>query len=180
MDDSRVGRFVRHLARLAAIAGGAVLVVVMLSSVVSIAGRALIWTGLGFRPIPGDYEIVEAGVLFAVFCFLPWTQLTNGHAVVGVLTDRLPVRFNVLIVALWDWLMFGLAVFIAWRHYAGLIDKFNYRETTLLLRLPLWWIYAGGMVGAVIFVIVAAYCAVRSSVAATARQPRTPESGFIE
>jgi hypothetical protein len=42
-----------------AIAGGAVLVLLTATTMVSITGRALIGIGLG--PVPGDYELVEAG-----------------------------------------------------------------------------------------------------------------------
>ena len=180
MDDTRIGRAVYALARYVALAGGIVLVVVTATTVISVIGRSLLWTRLGFRPIPGDYELVEAGVLFAVFSFLPWCHLTRAHAIVAVLSDRFSVRANVVIEAIMDLLMLGVALFIAWRHCLGILDKFAYRETTLLLRMPLWWVYAAGMIGAVVFVIAAAYCLVRSSAAAAARHPRMPESGFSE
>jgi TRAP-type C4-dicarboxylate transport system permease small subunit len=178
MDESLIGRLVYGLARYVALAGGVVLVIITTTTVLSIIGRALI--PLGLSPIPGDYELVEAAVLFAVFSFLPWAHLTRGHAIVGVLTDRLPVRFNVILEALMDVLMLCVAVFIAWRHWFGMLDKFNYHETTLLLRMPLWWTYAAGMIGAVVFVIVAVYCLVRSVREAAAKNPRMPESGYIE
>jgi hypothetical protein len=50
--------------------GAFVLVLLAAMSVVSIAGRAL--SGLGLGPVPGDFELVEAGTALAVFCFLPW------------------------------------------------------------------------------------------------------------
>lgn len=178
MDNSVVGRLVYALARYVAIAGGVVLVVITALTIISIIGRALIRFGLA--PINGIYELTEAAVFFAVFAFLPWCHLFRGHAIVGVLTDRLPVRFNVIIEAFWDLLMLGTAAFLLWRHWVGLHDKMEFRETTLLLRIPLWWVYASGMVGAVTFVIVAVYCVVRSTAAAVSRNPKMPESGYIE
>lgn len=184
MDNSIAGRLVFGLARVVAIAGGIVLALIAVTTLVSIAGRALIpvghWIGVKLGPIPGDFELVQAGVLFAVFAFLPWCHLTRGHAIVGIFTDRLSVRFNVVTEALMDLLMLLVAVFIAWRHWDGMMEKFGYRETTLLLRIPLWWIYAAGMIGAVTFVIVAAYCLVRSVGEAAAKEPKMPESGYIE
>jgi TRAP-type C4-dicarboxylate transport system permease small subunit len=180
MDDTRIGRFVHALARYTAIAGGVVLLVVMATTVISVIGRSLIWTRMGFRPIPGDYELVEAGVFFAVFAFLPWAHLTRANAIVAVVTDHLPVRFNVILEAIMDLLMLLVAVFLATRHFYGLMDKVAFKETTLLLRMPLWWIYAGGMVGAVVLVIVALYCLARSTAAAVSKNPTMPESGFIE
>jgi TRAP-type C4-dicarboxylate transport system permease small subunit len=178
MDETFPGRIVTALARYTAIAGGVALVAITVSTVLSVTGRAMIPLGLG--PIRGDYELVEAGVLFAVFAFLPWAHLTRGHAVVGIVTDRLPIRVHVILEAIMDWLALAVAAFIAWRHFYGLLDRFAYRETTQLLRLPLWWIYAAGMLGAAVFVIVALYCAIRSTAEAVSRHPRMPQSGFTE
>lgn len=180
MDNSAVGRGIHRLATLTAIVGGSVLVLITMTTVVSVIGRSLIWTRMGFRPIAGDYELVEAGVFFAVFAFLPYAHLTRANAIVAVVTDRLPVRVNVILEATMDILMFVVAVFLAWRHFYGVLDKFAFRETTLLLRAPLWWVYAAGLVGAVVLVVVAAYCVVRSVMAAIAKNPTMPQWGFIE
>ena len=48
---------------------------IALMSVASIVGRALSGLGLGLGPVPGDFELVEAGTALAVFCFLPWCHL---------------------------------------------------------------------------------------------------------
>lgn len=181
MDDSPIGRFVHGLAKLVALAGGAVLVVIVLVPTVSIIGRLLIPLnqafGTDFSSISGDYEIVEAGMAFAIFAFLPWCQLTRGHAVVAIVTDRLPARYNAISEFIIDLLFLVVASFLAWRHFAGLLDKFGYAETTFILRLPLWWWYAGGMVGAVALIIVAAYCTVRSAANAVSVNPKMPSSG---
>jgi TRAP-type C4-dicarboxylate transport system permease small subunit len=173
-----VGRLVYGLARLAAIAGGCALTVVTLVTVVSVIGRMAIPLGLG--PIPGDFEIVQAGVLFAIFCFLPWCHLERGHAIVAIVTDYFPVRFSAVLEFLWDVLMFLAASFIAWRLWAGLLDKIGNRESTFILRVPLWMIYSAGLIGALIFVLIAAYCVVRSGQNAASRVPAKPLSGTGE
>ena len=61
-----------------------------------------------------------------------------------------------------------------------MIDKFSYQEMTFILRMPLWWTYAGGMLGAVGIVIVAAYCVVRSLTQRDLAQPHKPEPGMVE
>ncbi len=177
MDKTIVGRLVHGLAKYVAIAGGAVLVAIVALIVISVIGRALLWAGL--KPITGDYELVEAGTGFAIFAFLPWVHLTRGHALVSVFTDFLSARINAWIVVVSDTLMLAVGSFIAWRHWLGMIDKYNYGETTLLLRLPLWWSYAGGMVGAAAFVIVAAYVLARSIAEATSANPAHPTQGAI-
>ncbi len=72
-------------------------------TVISVIGRSLI--SIGLKPIPGDYEIVQAGVLFAVFCALPHAVSRRGHADVTLLTDRLPPRFAAIIEFVMDVLM---------------------------------------------------------------------------
>jgi TRAP-type C4-dicarboxylate transport system permease small subunit len=177
MDETKLGRGVYGLARYVAIAGGVVLTAIVIITVLSVVGRAFIWAGLG--SIRGDYELVEAGVGFAIFAFLPWTHLTRGHAVVSVFTDFLSARANAWIMVVSDALMLAIAAFIAWRHWLGTVDKFNYGETTLLLRMPLWWAYAAGMVGAAVFVVVAVYVLVRSVREALSDNPPHPTQGLV-
>jgi len=177
MDSSRVGRLVHGLAKYVAIAGGAALIAIIALIVVSVIGRALLWAGL--KPITGDYELVEAATGFAIFAFLPWVHLTRGHAIVSVFTDFLSARINAWLVVVSDVLMLAVAAFIAWRHWLGMIDKLNYGETTLLLRMPLWWSYAAGMVGAAAWVVVAAYVLVRSLAEATSANPAHPTQGAV-
>lgn len=175
MDETVVGRFVFGIAKLAAIAGGLVLTALVLLMVFSVIGRALIWAGLS--SIHGDYELVEAGVGFAIFAFLPWAHLTRGHAIVSIFTDFAGARINAWILVVTDGLMLVVAAFLTWRHGLGTIDKFNYGETTLLLRMPLWWSYAAGLVGAGAFVIVAAYVLARSVSVALSSDPPHPANG---
>lgn len=159
-DDSMLGRLVHGLAKWMAVAGGIVLVAVTAMMMISIIGRALIWAGL--KPVSGDYELVSAGMGFAIFAFMPWTHLQRGHAMVTLLTDSFGRRANQFILVITDLLMLAAASFIAWRLYYGMLDKFSYKETTLLLRMPLGWGYAAGLVGAVVLVLVAAWVLGRS------------------
>ena len=85
-DSLPIGRAVTLLAKLMAILGGIVLLALIAMVVVSVIGRAFIWAGL--RPVLGDYELVEMGVGFAIFAFMPWAHLTRSHAIVTLFTDR--------------------------------------------------------------------------------------------
>lgn len=174
-DTSPLGRTIYGLAKLMALAGGIVLIGLVLLVVVSVTGRALLWAGL--RPVRGDYELVEAGVGFAVFAFLPWAHLDRGHAIVSIVTDRFGPVVNRSILVVTDIMMLAAASFIAWRLYDGMLDKFRYNETTLLLRMPLGWSYTAALVGAVIFVIVAIYVLGRSISNALAGRSETQSSG---
>lgn len=178
MDETPLGRLVFRMATVVAVAGGFALVAATVITVVSVIGRALIPFGLS--AIPGDVELVQAGMLFAVCCFLPSCHLERGHAIVAIVTDRLPVRFSAVAEALWDACMFLASAFIAWRFWFGMMDKLGNREQTFILRIPLWIAYAAGLFGLVVFVIVALYCAIRSARNAVAAQPVRPLSGAGE
>jgi TRAP-type C4-dicarboxylate transport system permease small subunit len=146
---------VTWLARVLAILGGVVLVAITIITVFSITGRALIWAGL--RPVPGDFELVEAGVGFAVFAFLPWCQLNRGHATVDIFTSFLPDQVNRHIDVFAEVLMTIAISFIAWRLWFGLQDKIRYGETTFILQYPVWWAFAACMAAAAVAVVVSFY-----------------------
>jgi TRAP-type C4-dicarboxylate transport system permease small subunit len=177
MDDTSVGRLVAGLAKALAVVGGMALVAVVVITVISVIGRALI--PLGLSAVPGDYEIVQAGVLFAIFCSLPITQYYRGHADVSLLTDAFPARVAAFIEFVMDLLMLAATVFIVWRFAIGMLDKYQNREVTLILHMPLWWTYATAMLGAVGMVIVSAYCVVRSFSNAISSAPQKPEPGIF-
>ncbi len=176
--------FVERLARVMAIGGGVVLMALIILSGVSILGRglntlghselligfsrhiadALIATGVG--PVNGDFELVEAGIAFAIFSFLPICQLHGNHATVDIFTARLPERVTLSIEAIWEVLLTVIIVLISWRLFAGLVDKRNYGETTLLLQFPVWWSYGASFLASLVASIVAVYCAVVSIIQA--------------
>lgn len=178
MDETPIGRAVIRLAGATALAGGISLALVTAITTLSVVGRALI--PLGLRPIPGDVELVQAGVLFAIFSFLPWCHIERGNAIVAIVTDRFPVRATAALEVLWDAVMLIAATLIAWRLALGLMDKFGNRESTFILRIPIWIVYAAGMIGAAVFVVVAVYCVVRSTRNALSPVPVAPVSGAGE
>jgi len=158
--ERRVGVFVGWLARLLAIVGGFVLVAMVVLTVLSVSGRALLDFGLG--PIPGDFELVEAGSAFAVFSFLAWCQLRRGHVTVDLFVQRLGPRGLAVLSFAANILMTIAAVVIAWRLGLGLADKRLYGETTFILQIPVWWGYAASLVGAWAFALVSLYTVWRS------------------
>lgn len=170
-------RFFLTLARVAAILGGAILTFLILLTVLSVAGRALnglfhslidmgIFPGLaqgmldlGVGPVMGDFELVEAGVAFCIFAFIPITQITGGHATVDVLTSQFSPRVNRVLIAFWE-VIFAIAlIVIAWRLFVGMEGKMKYNETTMLLQFPIWWAYGASFLGAALAAVVAVYVA---------------------
>lgn len=157
---SRIDRAVERLAFWTAMLGGAVLIAVLLLTVISIVGRGLIFAGLG--PIPGDFELVEAGTAFAVLAFLPLCQFHRGHVTVDLFLARVGRRPNAVIDVIANLLMTAAAAVLTWRLALGLLDKRSYGETTFILQFPVWWSYAACLLGAGVFTLVCAYTVVRS------------------
>ena len=153
-------RGVERIAYWMAMAGGAVLVAVLLLTVISIVGRALIFAGLG--PIPGDFELVEAGTAFAVLAFLPLCQFHRGHVTVDIFLSRAGRRPNAAIDVIANALMTAAAAVLTWRLFDGMLDKRSYGETTFILQFPVWWSYAASLVGAAAFTLVCGYTVLRS------------------
>lgn len=150
------------LARAMALAGGAVLIGVTLLTCASIAGRALLPLDIGLGPIKGIYDITEIGVAAAVFAFLPWCQMRGGHATVDLFAPAYGDAVNRaldLVIAL---AMCAAAAIIAWRLWLGMLDKQRYTETTQILQFPVWEAYLASLIGAVVFALVSAFCALRA------------------
>lgn len=159
-----------------ALLGGLVLSLLILMVCLSVAGRVLGdlavagtlggaggWlVDLGVGPILGDFELVEAGVAFAIFAFLPITQLSGAHAQVDIFTSGLGPRTNRALAAVWSVVMAVIIVLITWRLFVGMQDKIRYNETSYLIQFPTWWAYAASFAAAVTASIVSLYCAAMS------------------
>jgi len=153
------------LAHAMAVIGGLVLLAIVIMTCLSIAGREV---GLG--EITGNYEILEAGIAFAIFSFFPICQLYGGHATVDVFTSGLGLRVLRWLRAFWEVILAAAIIFLAWRLEGGLERYLRNGETTLFLQFPVWWAYAASYVAACIAALVAIYCAwARVSEAVTGR-----------
>ncbi len=169
--------FMTKLARFMAILGGIVLTFLILLTCISIIGRSLngafhsefmqnIAPGfanwmldLGIGPVNGDFEVVEAGVAFAIFAFLPICQMTAGHASVDIFTNMFPKSFNRFLRMIIEIVFAAVLILIAWRLFEGLQSKMSYGETTFLLQFPIWWAYLASFVGGITAAVVGAYMA---------------------
>lgn len=109
--------------------------------------------------ITGAYEILEVGIAFAIFAFLPLCQITGAHATVDIFTNRLPAGALRFLRAIIEILFAAVLVLIAMRLFAGLAAKMRYNETSFMLQFPVWWGYAAALVPAVLAAIVGIYTA---------------------
>lgn len=167
-----------RIARFFAILGGIVLSFLIVQTCLSILGRtintilhsdavqaaapdlasALLSTGVS--SINGAFEMVEAGMAFVIFAFLPLCQISGAHASVDIFTSRLPARVNTFLRAIIEAIFALVIIIIAWQLSQGMLSKLRTGQTTLILEFPVWWPYALSLIAAVASAIIAVYVAV--------------------
>ena len=170
-------RIIELLARTMALIGGVVLCLLIILTTASVVGRLLntlmhgpvgvfapdfasFMLELDVGPINGDFELVEAGVAFAIFAFIPYCQFTSGHAVVDILTSQFGKKFNNLLKMIAEILFAIVLTVIAIQLFNGMLAKRNFGDTTFLLQFPIWWSYAFSLFAAITASIVAIYMAI--------------------
>ncbi|MCF8200269.1 MAG: TRAP transporter small permease [Sulfuritalea sp.] len=133
--------------------GALILTLLAIMSVVSIIGRALSSFGLG--PVPGDFELVEAGTALAVFCFLPWCHLRRGHADVTILWKAYPQGLRKFIFVIIELLTLAVWTLLVWRMGLATLEYRDNGEVSFILQMPVWWGYAAsfvpGAIGCVVY-----------------------------
>lgn len=170
-------RLIRTLARLTALAGGIVLIGLIVLTTLSIFGRSLnkalhtdffetTLTGLsqwvldlGVGEINGSYELLEAGVAFAIFSFLPVCQFYGAHATVDIFTSFLGRRANRFVAAFWEIVLAAVIILIVVQLYGGMERYIRNGQTTLFLQFPIWWAYAASFAAGIVACMTAIYCA---------------------
>jgi TRAP-type C4-dicarboxylate transport system permease small subunit len=150
-----MNKLIYGLSRAMAWFGSLVLVIIAVMSVASIIGRAL--SGLGLGPVPGDFELVEAGTALAVFCFLPWAHLKRGHAVVDMLWSSYPPAMRRVLDVVADGLMLFVWLLLVWRMSLAMGEYRHNNEVSFILQMPVWWGYAASMPAAVVGCIAYAW-----------------------
>lgn len=168
-----LGRALARLCGALAVLGGLVLVVLIVMSCLSIAGRVLF-----SAPIPGDFELIEIGCAVAVFAFLPYCQMTGGNVVVDFFTARAPVRARAAMDLAGNLIFTAIAALLTWRAVLGGRDLYRYDETTMVLAVPVWWGFVPAVLCSAVLTVVCAYTAWRSAL--EVRTGRAGERGAAE
>ena len=137
------------LTRVLAIVGGLFLLLAIVITLVSVIGRY----GFGV-PVPGDYEIVEITCAVGVFLFFPFTHAVNGNITADFFTSGLSRRKQRLLDIINDVVFALVAALLTWRLFEGLAEKFASGETTILIRIPLWWAYSIAVMSMLLLTLV--------------------------
>lgn len=177
--EKRVERFANQLSKGLVFFGGTVLTALAFMTVLSTIGRAFVGLQIGLGPIPGDFELVEAGTAVSVFCFMSWCQLNQGHVTVDIFTNQFGQRATALLILIGNSLIFIVAFVIAWRLWMGFGEQvtwfsqpirdligFGYKpftnNTTYILGMPFWYSYLLSFIGAFCFALISAFTVWRS------------------
>lgn len=147
-------RWLRLLAtviRAWALIGGAILVALMLMTAMSAASNLFF-----NRPFEGDYELMMHFVAVAVFCFLPYCQLTGANVTVDIFTETASERAKSAMLAFSSLFAIVFAVLMLRQMSLGLISYIEYPETTAALRLPLWTAFPPALFSLALLLVAAA------------------------
>jgi TRAP-type C4-dicarboxylate transport system permease small subunit len=179
-----LGKFLEGATEIFALIGGLVLLGIMLVQSLSVAGRSLpdIFGLLGLRlprlSIPGDIEIVQLGCGIAVFFFLPLCQYRRANVMVEFFTQSLPVQLRSLFDLAANLLFLAVAGAVTLQLFRGMLEKFAYGDTSMVLRIPEAWPYLAAVIAAGLWTLVTAYTCFRSAQeAARGRMIGPPPSG---
>ena len=129
--------FLRRTAWLFALLGGTVAALVACLTVASIVGRTL-WSA----PIQGDVKLTQFGVAFTITLCLPWCQLHGGNIIVDFFTDKAPARVRQSLDSFGALMLTAMVALLAWRTGSGAISVKDAGETSIILGLPMWIVYA--------------------------------------
>jgi TRAP-type C4-dicarboxylate transport system permease small subunit len=138
------------LARGFAVIGGAAIGVLAALTLISVMLRLLFKS-----PIPGDIEIAQFLMAFAISCFLPWCQWHRGHVMIEFFTRSASRRQQQRLQRIGDGLMAAIAAVLAWRTLLAAISAYPTNEGSMILGIPIWINYAALVPGFAVMAVIA-------------------------
>jgi TRAP-type C4-dicarboxylate transport system permease small subunit len=148
-------KLLRRVAALFALVGSVAALGAGLLVVTSVTLRALT-----SRPIQGDVELTQFAIALAISLSLPWCQLRGANIIVDFFTHRLPERHVRALDGLGALLIAAMCALLAWRTSVGAMSVREATETSMILGLPMWWVYASLAPGLALAALVAVVQAV--------------------
>ncbi|RJF97011.1 TRAP transporter small permease [Noviherbaspirillum cavernae] len=120
-------------AKTAAIAGGLLFIALIVMSLISIIGRKL-----GFGPVEGDIELMQAGTAVAAMAFLPYCTLQGEHIKVDFFTENMRESLKRPIDGVAECLLALVVALLTWRTALSAVALHEAGEVTTLVSLPVW------------------------------------------
>ncbi|MBS4214631.1 MULTISPECIES: TRAP transporter small permease [Neobacillus] len=85
-------------------------------------------------PIIGDIEIVQFLMAVIIFASLAFTESTNSHISIGILTEKFPQSLQNILGIIGKLITLVFCLVVIW----VFIQKMEYSTTSLLLKIPLY------------------------------------------
>ena len=118
------------------------LVVMMGITVVDVVLR-----GAFRQPVFGTYDVVEVMLVAVIFLALPEVFLRDQHVTVDVVDQLVPAWATRLLKAAAALLSLGFVAALGWNMIAPARDAWQFGETTLDLKIPIWLFWAPMLLG---------------------------------
>jgi TRAP-type C4-dicarboxylate transport system permease small subunit len=128
----------RATARCFGVVGGLLAIAVAAVTVASIIGRSFF-----AYPIPGDVELAQLGIALSISLCLPWAQLKRANIIVDFFTQKLAAPARHTLDGIGAILLALMCALLAWRTTVGAISTYQANDSSAILELPGWIIYAG-------------------------------------
>ena len=158
-----------------ALAGGVLLLMVVLVTAYSMAGNILF-----AKPVPGDFEIVQIGVAVAVFAFLPYCQITDSNVSADIFTARAGPKLVAVFALIASVIALAFSILLLWRMSLGMLDYRKYEEITMVYQFPIWMAYVPILVSLFLLSIASLMTSIRSLQQTRYPVPDTLESVILK
>ena len=155
-----MNRFISRMAEWFALAGGALLIAIVLVTATNVGAfaldRAARLLGGNVAGLPGYEDFVRLAVSCAALMMLPWCQARHGHVSVDLFVDMLGKRARVVTAVVSTLGTIALALFLAWWMALGLLETRADGTLSRVLGWPEWPFYAPGVASLLLWAAVAA------------------------
>ncbi len=161
----------RAVIRIWALVGGFILAALVLMTAASTFSNVL------FRkPFQGDYEMVKHFIAVAVFCFLPYCQLSGANVTVDIFTQGMSERAKSAMLAFSSLFAVAFSLILLRQMSLGLMGYIEYPETTAALHIPLWTAFPPALVS-LFLLLVAALVTLAEGLRGVRAPPASPPTG---
>lgn len=154
-----MARLVERLAETWALAGGVLLLAIMLVTSVNVAGfgldRIARVYGASVSGLPGYEDFVSLAISSAALMFLPYCQQKRGHVSVDLFVSAFPAWLQRNLDRSWLILTTAAAAFLAYWMVFGMLEARDDNVLSAVLGWPVWPFYAPGIVSLVLWALVA-------------------------
>ncbi len=154
-----MAKLAERLAASWALAGGVLIIAIMLVTSVNVGAFALDRIarlfGTNVVALPGYEDFVRLAISCAALMFLPYCQYRRGHVAVDLIVSRLPASVRRGLDRLWLVTLVLLALFLAYWMMLGLIETRDDGALSPVLSWPEWPFYIPGILSLFLWAVIA-------------------------